>query len=96
MDELAGFIERGVGAGDAVEEEDELIEGDVPKLGERFSEDFKMKGVGLESAALAVGAGGISTVAGEEDADVHLVGFCFEPIEEALDAIPSAFAPKGL
>ena len=84
-----------MGAGDAVEKKDELVDGDVPKLGESFAEDFKMEGIGLEAVALAVRARGVGAVACEEDADVHLVGFCFEPIEEALDAIPSILGPEG-
>ena len=68
----------------------------MPEIGEGFAEDLEVEGIGLQTGALAVGAFGVGTVTREEDADVHLVGFCFEPIEEALDAIPSAFAPKGL
>jgi len=90
-DEVGCFIEGGVGAGDAFEKEEELVEGDVPEFGEGFAEDLEVEGIGLEAGALAVGALGVGAVAGEEDADVHLVGLGFEPVEEALNAIPAAF-----
>lgn len=84
-----------MGLGHGVEEEDELIDGDVPKFGEGFAEDLEVEGIGLEAGAFAFGAGGVGAVAGEEDADVHLIGLGFEPVEEALDAVPAAFVPEG-
>ena len=57
--------------------------------------DFEAEGLGLEAFAAAGGAGGVGAVAGEEDADVHLVGLGFEPVEEAFDAIPVAGLPEG-
>ena len=50
----------------------------------------------METFATAGGAGGVGTVAGEEDADVHLVGSRFHPVEEAFDAIPLAGVPEFL
>jgi len=49
----------------------------------------------LEAFAAAGGAGGVGPVAGKEDPDVHFVGLGFEPVEETLDAIPSAGLPEG-
>ena len=93
-DELGGLVERGVGFGDFLEEGGELVDGDVPEFGEGFVENPEVEGVGLEAGALAVGAGGVGAVAGEEDAHVHFVGLGFEPVEEALDAIPSFLGPE--
>ena len=45
---------------------------------------------GEEAAAAAGGAGGVRAVTGKKDADVHLVGLGFHPVEEAFDTIPSA------
>ena len=95
-DELGRLVERGVGLGYLLKEVDKLVDGEVPKGREGFVEDLEMEGVGLEAGALAVGAGGVGAVAGEKDADVHLVGFCFEPVEEALNTIPTFFGPKLL
>lgn len=53
--------------------------------GDAIGEDF-----GLEASALAVRAGRIGAVSGEEDADVHFVGFGLEPAEVSFDAVPSA------
>jgi len=44
----------------------------------------------LEALAVAFGAGGVGAVAGEEDADVHFVGFGFEPAEVAFHTVPGA------
>ena len=82
-----GFLDR-------VEEEDELLDGDVPEFGKGFAEDLKVEGLGLEAGAFAFGTDGVSPVASEKDADVHLVGFGFEPVKEALDAIPAAIVPE--
>ena len=68
----------------------------MPEIGEGFAEDLEVEGIGLQTGALAVGAFGVGTVTREEDADVHLVGFRFEPVEEALNAIPAAFLPESL
>jgi hypothetical protein len=46
------------------------------------------QGIGLEPAATAGGAGSVGAIAGEEHADVHFVGFGFEPFEVAADAVP--------
>jgi hypothetical protein len=54
------------------------------------------EGLWLEACAAAGGAGFVAAVAGEVNADVHFVGFGFEPLEEAVDAIPEAFAPGGV
>ncbi len=48
----------------------------------------------LESRAMADGAAFVSAIAGEEDADVHLVGLRLHPLEIALNAIPAACFPE--
>ena len=78
-----------------VEPGEEVGDGEGPEVGEGFAVDLEAEGFGLEAAAAAGGAGGVGAVAGEEDADVHLVGLGFEPVEEALDAIPIAGLPEG-
>ena len=83
-----------MGLGNFVKEGDELVDRNMPKLGKGFVVDFEVKSVGLKSGALTFGTNGVCAVASEKDADVHLVSFCFEPIEEALDAIPAVFLPK--
>ena len=50
----------------------------------------------MEALSSAGVAGGVGAVAGEEDADVHLVGFGFEPVEEAFDAVPATGFPEFL
>jgi len=64
-------------AGDSFEKEEKLIKGDLPEFWEGLAEDLKVEGVWLETGALAFCALGVGSVAGEEDADVHLVGFGF-------------------
>ena len=46
--------------------------------------------VALEPRALAGGAGRVGAVLRQQHADVHLVGFGFEPVEEFAHAIPGA------
>ena len=44
--------------------------------------------IGVKPFALAVGALPIGPISGEQDADMHLVGVAFEPLEIAFYAIP--------
>src|SRR5690349_9526025 len=46
--------------------------------------------LGLEAIAVAIRAGSIRAVAGEEHADVHFVRLGLEPAEVTLHAIPRA------
>jgi hypothetical protein len=55
---------------------------------------LEAEGLGLEAFAAAGGAGGVGAVTGQEDADVHLVGLGFHPVEEAFDAIPVTGLPE--
>lgn len=63
------------------------------EVGEAVAVPFPAEGIGLEASGSAVGAGDVGTVAGEEDADVHLVGVLFQPVEEAFDAVPALAVP---
>ena len=78
------------------EPELEVGDGEGPEVGEGLAVDLEAEGLGLEASAPAVRAGGVGAVAAEEDADVHLVGLRFQPVEEAFDAIPFPVAPEFL
>ncbi len=80
--------------GEIGEPREEVADGKGPELGEGFVIYLEAKRLRLEAFATAGVAGGVGTVAAEEDADVHLVGAGFHPVEEALDAIPSAGLPR--
>ena len=55
-------------------------------VGDRAAVDAKVERVGADAGAAARRAGRVAAVAGEEDADVHLVGAPLEPAEPAADA----------
>ena len=78
------------------EEGEEISDGHGPEFGEVFAFDLEAESFGLEAFAAAGVAGGVGAVAGKEDADVHLVGFCFQPIEETFHAVPAAGLPEFL
>ena len=59
------------------------------RVGERLALDAEQQRRRLEPRAPAVGAGRITPVTREQDADVHPVGLRFEPLEEAADAVPA-------
>src|SRR5207237_8149374 len=42
-----------------------------------------------ETRTPAGGTGGVAAVAREQDTDVHPVGLRFQPLEEAVDAVPA-------
>ena len=79
-----------------LEEGEEVSDGHRPELGEGFAFDFEAEGFGLEALSPTGVAGGVGAEAGEEDTDVHLVCFRFQPIEEAFHAIPAAGLPEFL
>ena len=57
-------------------------------IGLFFGADASKERVGFKTSAVAVRAGSVAAIAGEHDADVHLVGFRFEPFEEMFNAVP--------
>src|SRR5207245_7690638 len=58
-------------------------------IGERLAVDAKEECRGLEPRTPAVGTGAVAAVAREQDTDVHPVGLRFQPLEEAVDAVPA-------
>ena len=62
---------------------------DVPS---RLAETPQQR-VGLQAHAMTRGALGVRAVAGEQHADVHLVGFGLQPCEEALHPVPNTLGP---
>ena len=62
---------------------------------QRAALDAIVKRLLFQAPAIAVVAGGIGTVAAEEDADVHLVGARFLPFEKAAHPIPLARVVSG-
>ena len=68
----------------------------IQQFGDAFSIEFRQcatfpfpeSGFSLKAVAEAGGAWGIASTFREENANVHLVDFGFEPFKEALHAIP--------
>ena len=59
--------------------------------------DPEVQALGLEPGPLAIGAGHVTPVAGQEHADVHLVALPLQPLEPAADTVilpvlPASFA----
>ena len=80
----------GFGDGEGVQEGQQIGDGELPEVGDGFAGETVVVGVFFEAAAIAIRTGGVGAEAGEEDADVHLVGAGFEPFEEAANAVPVA------
>ena len=59
-------------------------------VGVRFTAEPPRQRVGFEPRAAACLARRVSTVLRQQHADVHLVGFGFQPLEEAAHAVPGA------
>jgi len=74
----------------------EFADGELAEFGEVFTVDLEAEGFRLEALAATRIAGGVGAVAGKEDADMHLVGFGFQPVEETLHAVPAAGLPEFL
>ena len=92
-DESGGFVEVIVGGLEFVEPLGEVDDGELPEGGEGVAVDLEDEGGWLEPGATAFRALRVGAVAAEEDADVHLVGLAFHPVEEALYTIPLVVAP---
>ncbi len=60
--------------------------GHAADFGDGFSGDADGAGFLAQARAIAIGAGGVAAIAAEENADVQLVFFAFEILEEAFDA----------
>src|SRR5690242_14083800 len=75
----------------------ELLDGEGGELGKRLPGEAHGERLGAEAGAAAGRAGGVGAVAGEEDADVDLVGALSQPGEEALqvDELPLAAPHPG-
>ena len=82
--------------GPAFHRRDQVRDGEKPDIGDGFSADAELKGVLLEATAAAIATGGVSAEAAEEDADVHLVGAGFQPVEEPAHTIPLLVRPGFL
>ena len=77
-----------------LEEIREFGEGERVEFGHGFACEVPETGFGAVAMARTVGADAVSAVAGEKHADVHFVGFGFEPAEEAADSVPVARIPE--
>ena len=82
--------------GPAFHRRDQVRDGEKPDIGDGFSADAELKGVLLEATAAAIATGGVSAEAAEEDADVHLVGAGFQPVEKTAHAVPLLVRPGFL
>jgi hypothetical protein len=91
VDEVGGGI--GVGDREIFEEGEEAFERECGDGGESEAVDAEVERLGLEAASVADCAGLIASVAGEEHANVHFVGFALKPAEVAVDSIPLAGFP---
>ena len=68
----------------------EVAYGHGEELRNGTAADFYVFGVGTQTGAMAGGAYGFATVAGEHDAVLYLVALAFYPVEKAVDAFPCA------
>jgi len=78
---MADIVERSlggrVGGFDFLKEGAEFGQGERVKLGHGFSGDPPVGGFGAISLAGTGGAGAVGSIAGQKDADMHLIGFGF-------------------
>jgi hypothetical protein len=77
-----------------LEEIREFGERERIEFGHGFACEVPEAGFGAVAMARTVGTDAVSAVAGEKHADVHFVGFGFEPAEEAADSVPVTRIPE--
>jgi hypothetical protein len=95
---VADVFQRGLGRGIFcfyfLEEGSKFGKGQGVEFGHGFSGDPPVSCFGAVPLAGACGAGSVGAIAGEEDPDMHLVGFGFQPPEKATDAVPVTGFPE--
>ena len=72
------------------EEDARFFDGELADFGDGFAGDPYRASFGTQARAAAIGASSVSAIAAQEHADVELVFFALEIIEEAFDAVEFA------
>ena len=71
----------------------QLIDGKLVEVRKPVAVPKPAKGFGLEASAVAMRTFNVGSETREEDANMHLVGFLFQPAEEAFDPVPRIAVP---
>tara|TARA_B100000927_G_C16116663_1_gene329453 strand:- start:37 stop:405 length:369 start_codon:yes stop_codon:yes gene_type:complete len=71
----------------------QLLDGKLVQVRQTVAVPKPAKGFGLEASAVAMRTFNVGSETREEDANMHLVGFLFQPVEEALDPVPGIAVP---
>ena len=71
----------------------QLLDGKLVQVRKPVAVPKPTKGFGLEASAVAMRTFNVGSETREEDANMHLVGFLFQPAEEAFDPVPRIAVP---
>ena len=71
----------------------QLLDGKLVQVRKPVAVPKPAKGFGLEASAVTMRTFYVGSETGEEDANMHLVGVLFQPVEEAFDPVPGIAVP---
>src|SRR5882757_8063697 len=98
LEAAANFFEDFVGDGflhfgklQRREKDTRFLDGEFADFGNRFVCNANGAGFGAKARATAIGAGGVTTITAQENADVEFIFFAFEPREKTFDAVKIVF-----